>query len=259
MLHALRRVRRERLRERILDRLRAEHARPRAGDRDAHARARLRDEHADQREARRRVAGTSRTPPSSATGKLTDVMISSSASAVSYMPLKKSSAAILRLLVFTVAFNADDRGRIIGCRIVVRDRAADRAHVAHLAVADAFGERRKRRDRALHVLRRRDFGMARHRADHDASPSLRMPPARGCPTGRRACRAARGAASSRRRGSARRRAPCRPVLREQRRRVGDRVGLLVVRSVHALSPLRRAWPIGSLSTRDAATPASGCP
>ena len=39
-------------------------------------------------------------------GKLTDVMISSSASAVSYSPLKKSSAAILRLLVITVAFNA---------------------------------------------------------------------------------------------------------------------------------------------------------
>ena len=41
-----------------------------------------------------------------ASGKLTDVMISSSASAVSYSPLKKSSAAILRLLVLTVAFSA---------------------------------------------------------------------------------------------------------------------------------------------------------
>ena len=70
-------------------------------------------------------------------GNSTAVMISSAASAVSYMPLKKSSAAIVRLLVRTVASSAEHRRRIVGGGIVVGERAADRAAVAHLPVADA--------------------------------------------------------------------------------------------------------------------------
>ena len=65
------------------------------------------------------------------------------------MPLKKSSAAILRWLVCTVAFRPTHRGRVVGGRIVVGDRAADRAAVAHLRVADVLGELRERRDRLL--------------------------------------------------------------------------------------------------------------
>ena len=41
---------------------------------------------------------------------------------------------------------AEHRGGIARGRIVVGDRAAERAHVAHLAVADALGERGQRRD-----------------------------------------------------------------------------------------------------------------
>ena len=77
----------------------------------------------------------------------------------------------------------------------------------------------------LHVRRRRDVGVARHRADDERVAvlldALQLGDAR---RGRRACRAARGAASSRRRGSGRRRAALPPDLREQRGGVGDRVG-----------------------------------
>ena len=55
-LHRLRGVGREALRQRLLERLRAEHATaPRRSPRRARRLRRLRDEHADQREARRRL------------------------------------------------------------------------------------------------------------------------------------------------------------------------------------------------------------
>jgi hypothetical protein len=69
-----------------------------------------------------------------------------------------------RLLVVTVA-----PSRIIRRRVVVGERAAERALVAHLAVADARREPRERGHRHLHVSRRRDFGVTRHRADHDVA------------------------------------------------------------------------------------------
>ena len=82
-------------------------------------------------------------------------MISPSFSAVSNMPVKKSSAAMVRWLVCTVAL-ADDRGRVVGGRIVVGDRAADGAAVTHLRVADVLRESRERRDPTLAP---RDLGM----------------------------------------------------------------------------------------------------
>ena len=78
-------------------------------------------------------------------------MISPACSAVSYMPLKNSSAAILRLLRGDGRAQAERGRRIIGRRVVVGERAADRSHRAHLAVADHAGERGERGNRSLHV------------------------------------------------------------------------------------------------------------
>ncbi len=63
-------------------------------------------------------------------------MISPSSSAVSNMPTKKSSAAISRLLVLTVMFERQKRRT--GSPLPGRHwrRAADRAHVADMRVAD---------------------------------------------------------------------------------------------------------------------------
>ena len=122
--------------------------------------------------------------------------------------------------------------------IVVRERTPDRAHVAHLAIPDAFGQRGQCRNGILHHFRRRDFGVARHRADHqvvalladafqlgdsgevDERRGLReahlhrgdetLPPGQGLPAG----------------------------LREQRRSVGDRIGFVQFEVVHMISPLR---------------------
>ena len=87
--------------------------------------------------------GISRRPPCSGSGNCTLVMISSSSSAVSNRPLKKSSAAMRRLLVMMVAPSPRHAGRIIGVRIVVGDRAADRAAMAHRRIADQAGEMRR--------------------------------------------------------------------------------------------------------------------
>ena len=95
-------------------------------------------------------------------------MISSGASAVSNMPLKKSSAAILRLLVITVALSAEHRRRIIGGGIVVGDRAADGAAVAHLRDRRCSSARcGQRRNGALHHIGGGDIDMPGHRADDD--------------------------------------------------------------------------------------------
>ena len=155
----------------------AEHAvRARAGHRDADVGAALARRTRRPARSARPGCGTSRRPPSSAIGNCTLVMISSGSSAVSNRPLKKSSAAILRLLVMMVAPSAEHGGRIVGGGIVVGDRAADRAAVAHRRIADHAGELGERRDRLLHHRRIRDLGMARHRADRRASgPCSSMP------------------------------------------------------------------------------------
>ena len=72
-------------------------------------------EHADDREARRRVLGTSRRPRFGA-GNATEVMSSPARSAVSYRPLKNLSAAILRLLVLMVAPRPSTAAGIVGRR-----------------------------------------------------------------------------------------------------------------------------------------------
>ena len=61
-----------------------------------------------------------------------------------------------------------ERGRrIVGGRIVVGERAADRAAVAHMRVADAAGELGERRDRALHDRALADLDVAGHGADDE--------------------------------------------------------------------------------------------
>ena len=83
---------------------------------------------------------------------------------------------------------------------------------------------------ALHVRRRGDFGMPRHRADDERvavlADALELGDAR---RDRRACPAARAAASSRRRGSARRRVSCRRSCASAQRRRRRDFGLAVVR------------------------------
>ncbi len=61
-----------------------------------------------------------------------------------------------------------NRRWIIRCRIVVRDAAAERAHMAHGWIADHAGKFRKRRNDTLHIRRLRNRGMCRARADGDA-------------------------------------------------------------------------------------------
>ena len=61
----------------------------------------------------------------------------------------------------------NNRSGPIRGRIIVGDRAAERAHVAHLTIADAVGKHGERRDRALHHRRVGHVGMPRHRADHE--------------------------------------------------------------------------------------------
>ena len=81
----------------------AEHLRPGAGDGDADVAAGSWRRRRRPGRSARPAAGTWRRPPCPASGKLTAVTISPRPSAVSNRPLKKSSAAILRLLVTTVA------------------------------------------------------------------------------------------------------------------------------------------------------------
>ena len=88
-------------------------------------------------------------------------MISSGSSAVSNRPLKKSSAAIRRLLVMIVAPRPEHGRRIVGVRIVVGERAADRAAMAHRRIADHAGELGQRRQRLLDRLRVRHLDVAR--------------------------------------------------------------------------------------------------
>ena len=79
-------------------------------------------------------------------------MISSSrSSAVSNSPVKNASAAMLAPIGHHRRAEREQRGRVVGRRIGVRHRAAERAAVADLRVADRAGERRERRDGALHV------------------------------------------------------------------------------------------------------------
>ena len=92
-------------------------------------------------------------------------MISSGSSAVSNRPLKKSSARMRRLLVTMVAPSPRTRRRIVGVRIVVGDRAADGAAMAHRRIADQARELGERRDVLLDDRRGRDVDVAGEGAD----------------------------------------------------------------------------------------------
>ena len=99
-------------------------------------------------------------------------MISPSSSAVENMPVKKSSAAMRRLLVMIVAPEAEARRRIIGVRIVVGDRAANGAAIANLRIADRGRHRREPRQSLLKHRRIGRVGMTRHGADDDRAALL---------------------------------------------------------------------------------------
>ena len=144
---------------------------------------------ADDGVARRRDARTSRTPspvPRAAAGTTTADRISSSASAVVMMPVKKPSAAIdalaLRADRDESRVERDEHGRQIGRRIGVRDVAADRAAVPDGRIADdrrRLGERGRRR---AQIGGRGQLRMRRQRADADAvsaAARCRAAPGRG--------------------------------------------------------------------------------
>ena len=94
-------------------------------------------------------------------------MISPSSSAVVNRPLKKSSALISRLLVTMVAPSASSGRGIVGCRIVVGDRAADGAAVPHMRVADAAGHIAQARNRRAHDRRVRHLVVRGHGTDDE--------------------------------------------------------------------------------------------
>ena len=83
--------------------------------------------------------GTSDALPSSGSGSCTAVMISPAFKAVSNMPVKNLSAAILRLLVINRGTKAQAGRRIVRCRIIVGDGAANGAPVAHMNAANLAG------------------------------------------------------------------------------------------------------------------------
>jgi hypothetical protein len=61
----------------------------------------------------------------------------------------------------------ETRRRIVGRRVVVRNRTADRAAIAHGRIADIARERAQRRDGFIDDGGTLDIGMARHGADHN--------------------------------------------------------------------------------------------
>ena len=107
------------------------------------------------------VGGALRAP-----GSCTAVIISPGCSAVSNRPVKKSSAAIVRWSVVTVAPRPSTAGRVVGRRVGVGERAADACPCCAPAVADAAGELGQRRD-APSAPRptRRPSAWRGHRAD----------------------------------------------------------------------------------------------
>ena len=103
-------------------------------------------------------------------------MISPSSSAVVYRPTKKSSAASVRRVRVHRGAQAQHGCRLAGGGVVVGQAAADRAAVAHLAVADAAGQVGQRRDRRLHFVRGRHRRVRGAGADGDRARRRR-----GCP------------------------------------------------------------------------------
>ena len=93
-------------------------------------------------------------------------MISSLSSAVVNRPWKNSSGLQAALVGDDGGVEREHRGGIVRGRIVVGERAADGALVAHRGIADQACEFGQRRDRLADDGGGRDVGVAGGRADH---------------------------------------------------------------------------------------------
>ena len=139
-----------------------------AGDRDAHAILALGDEHAGHRIARGRVAefrvaGLGRRREGHRGDDLAILRARSRTG-----PVKNLSAAICALVGDDGRAERQHGRGIVGRRIVVGDRAADRAHVAHMRIADRGRRARRAPGRpAFSFASRGDLGMRRGGADGD--------------------------------------------------------------------------------------------
>ena len=184
----------------------AEDARARARHRHAHAVIEARHEHADHGIARGLVAEILRSAACLGMGNEISVMISPSFSAVENMPVKNTSAAIRRPRRLHVRVQRQHRRRIIRRRIVVGDRTAERAAMAHGRIADPAGQTGERGDGRLDLVRRRDVGVPGAGADDElASVALDEGERGNARRGRSVRRASPAAASSSGSGSGRRR------------------------------------------------------
>src|ERR1043166_7557723 len=142
---AVERFRREALLERLFERGDTEHA-ARAGARyrDANVAAALRHEHADERKTRGRIAELD------VAGLLGQREIYLGDDLV--VLERGFEQAFEEIIGRDAALGGDDGraeaeagGGVIGVRVVVGNRAAERAHVAHVRVADHFGQLGERR------------------------------------------------------------------------------------------------------------------
>ena len=157
---------RKTLLQRFLERGGAEHAvRARAGDRDTHVRRTPGDEHADQRVTRSLVAELD-------VGRLLRQREHHLGDDLVALERCREQA-LKKFFRLEAALVGDDGGaeRKHGCgiirgRVVVGERAADGALVAHRGIADSAGEFGQRRNSFADDRRRRDVGMPGGRADH---------------------------------------------------------------------------------------------
>src|SRR5439155_653970 len=142
----------------------AERAGPGPGYADPHLAAKIGDEYADDGEARRRVlelhvGGALRYGKRDRGDQLPRLE-------------RGFVQALEEFIGLDLALAGDDRGaqgehgrRVVGRRVVVGERAADRPQVPDLPVADDAGERGERGDRLPHGARGGHLGVPHHRAD----------------------------------------------------------------------------------------------
>ena len=156
----------------------AKYARPSPGRGDAHAAGAFGHEHAHHGVARGRVlefhvAGAFRYRK----GNRSDDLARLERSLVH--ACEKLVGGDLALAGDDGCTQSDKRRGIIRRGIVVGDRAADRAHVAHHRVADAVGEQRQCRNGFRDLFRSSNRRMRGHRADCDVA-ALDLDPAQFC-------------------------------------------------------------------------------
>ena len=167
------RLRRKPLLQRFLERGDAEYAvAARAGDRNADFAAAFADEHADQRIARRLIAefligGLFRNRKAHLGDDLRGLKHGRE------HPGKEIIGLDAALVGDDGGAEPKTGGGIVGGRIVVGDRTADRAHVAHCRIADHAGKLGEHRQRLLNDRRGMHVDVPRHRADgHRAAARL---------------------------------------------------------------------------------------